>query len=283
MPPRLRFTSKSCFKPCQKDHFFRLTSPIMPTLRKLRSREILSSTEDAFIDDAEFGTPSDDPFPKAEAKKVRGLKKRWKKQDFIGIDSEYICDYDLPKQGLPVETKLFLLNVLAANGGLEAISKRSRLLRSLCDDHPHELGAPGSMKRKRVKWLADRWKRDTDFAKTRQDVMAAAAVSVAVADLPYSSFSPQPTKTKKPTTRPATTKPEIQSPPTIKRTAAVIPQEMVLSSPLRVFKAGGGKKKSGALKGEFMAVASISRDPSGFPLSSHSLSLPCSARGVLCG
>ena len=212
----------------------------MPSIRKLRNRDILSD------DFEEFGAePSADPFAAQPDKPVSGIKhvQPQRQQSMLAAaTSDYVCDITLPKKGLEVPNKVLLLNLLDANGGPQSSGYKSRYLNSICIDHPDELGVPGSERRKQVKWLVDRWKRDTDFATTRSKLMTA-----------FSSLSPKskqiktPFKdNKKPAAEEVSSQPTVKSPPPITRKAAAAPPKKEttkmapasskMSSPLRFFR-----------------------------------------------
>lgn len=160
----------------------------MPTTtRKLRS-STPSIIEDE--DDDEFGTAqplfladlytpennetSDSTPTKTITKKKSSVKKVSKTSKRV-----FECDANLPAEGLELEVKLFLLQKLDLKGGpSRASTYTNRYLSRLCNEYPLILGSTQSRRRRRVTWLADRWKRDKDFDDTRTNLMLLAESSV---------------------------------------------------------------------------------------------------------
>ena len=161
---------------------------------------------------------------------------------------EFECDETLPDESIELENKLLLLELLdKAGGGPQASGYKSRTLLKLCDEYPMELGYPKSKRRRRVKYLVDRWKRSgNNFAKTRANLLLAASKETSCPD---GSCKKKATSSKK--------EPSIKSPPTIKRekkrstrattaTTRKMPSTTStnnLSSPLRLFKGATAVKK----------------------------------------
>lgn len=81
---------------------------------------------------------------------------------------KYFCDINLPHDGLELSVKLLLLDLIDGVKGTKAITRKSRLVQEWCLDYPDELGVPGSERRKRTKYIMDRWKRDPKFDTTKR-------------------------------------------------------------------------------------------------------------------
>ena len=203
-----------------------------------KTRSVRSSTPATkFIDDEdeeEFGSakpfilddlyaPEEESKTKPKAKKAPAKKKVCRSAMTIE-NSPFECDKNLPRRGLEIDVKMFLLDRLTMSGGTGASNYQSRFLHNLCNEHPDLLGCQRSLRRQRAKWLVDRWKRDNDFDSTRAQLMIAAAA-------PRQS-SPVP-------------------PPEIKRTTSAAPSVKkegttmanVIGSPLRMLRGTGGKKR----------------------------------------
>ena len=154
---------------------------------------------------------------------------------------EFECDLDLPKKGLSHETKIFLLQQLDNAGGLKASNYQSRTLAKLCDLYPNELGAPGSIRRKRIKYLVDRWKR-YDFDVTRTNLMKSSSIShhqspVKQEKKPSVKHEKKPSakQEKKSSSAPSNPDRTIKSPPNLKRSN----ENMPVTSPLRLLRSPG--------------------------------------------
>jgi hypothetical protein len=100
------------------------------------------------------------------------------------------CDKKLPERGIGCQTKKFLLTKLDEKGGLNKVSRQSKLLEQICDSHPDELGCVGPELRKRVQVTVDHWKRHKDFSTVRSKIIAKAALA-----------SPPPLPTRKPSSK----------------------------------------------------------------------------------
>lgn len=232
-----------------------ISSPIMPATRKIRSNILSDDFDEDFDFKDEFGTASADPFADpfepipdtpVSGKKKKSTRKSRKKSQLAALSSTFPCDATLPKKGIEIPNKVLLLNLLDAKGGPRSSSYESRVLDTICKSNVDELGAVGSERHKRVKWLVDRWKRDTDFATTRNNLMAT-----------FAALSPASKQIKKPVAAtkqesqskaPKRTEPEVKSPPPIARsTKAKKDCKMAptpsISSPLRIFKLKNGGEK----------------------------------------
>ena len=159
--------------------------------------------------------------------------------------------------------KILLLDLIDSVNGPRAVTRQSRLLQQWCEDHPMELGVRGSIRRKRVKWLVDRWKRDPNFAQTKKTLRSSNKNRTNVA----SSEQEPPTKKNRvakqtcsnrnqcqpnnnaastsaaatTTTAATTTKSEsaeLTSPPAIRKKATTKTNMTSFGSPLRLFTNG---------------------------------------------
>lgn len=220
-----------------------LLLPIVKDTCKLRSQN--NPSNDDFFDD-EFGAKIPDPFAAAVPDAtVSGKKKKPKTEtkprnesELAAALSKFACDTTLPRKGIETPNKVLLLNLLDARGGPQSSSHTSRVLDSVCVDHEDELGVHGSVRRKRVTWLTDQWKRDNDFETTRNNPMAV-----------FAALSPQSKQIKKIATKseaPKKTEPEIQSPPPVARSTTkkeIAMPPPAISSPLCIFKLKMGEAK----------------------------------------
>lgn len=229
----------TCFSHTFALHIF-FTKIMAPTTRSVRQS---TQPQPAFIDDddEEFGTTQpfilDDLYTpeEKEKKKPPAAKKQTKKKvccSAITIEtSPYECDKNLPGKGLDLEAKMFLLNHLTMKGGTGASNYQSRFLHKLCNEHPDLLGCQHSLRRKRVKWLVDRWKRDKDFDNTRAQLMIAAAA-------PPTPLPPQPSLVPPPEIKRTSATP---APPPVKKEIKTMSN--TLGSPLRMLRGTGGRKR----------------------------------------
>jgi hypothetical protein len=153
----------------------------MPRTRKLRKQDILTDLDTGDWED-EFASAAEDPFaasttaPVATKPKVSSISL----MDLPIVESsssldptipKYSCDIDLPAVGLELDVKLLLVDLIDGVKGFKSITRGSRLLANWASDHPDELGVPGSLRRKRVKYLVDRWKRDPNFDYTKRSLL----------------------------------------------------------------------------------------------------------------
>jgi hypothetical protein len=128
---------------------------IMRAVRQLRSRQLPESEsseeeDDEDDEDDEFEAAAEDPFEVSSPPSGSSA-------------GEVTGNENLPRRGLDVPTKYFLLQMLDRHGGVtNAMGYQSRLLKGLCDAYSDQLGEPGSERRRRVQYLADRWKRSDD-------------------------------------------------------------------------------------------------------------------------
>lgn len=181
----------------------------MPTTRTLRSTTpIIDYTEE----DDEFSSAK--PVFLADLYEPTPTKSKKPSVKKEVSEAVFECDLNLPEVGLELEVKLFLLSQLDMKGGpTKASTYKCRYLSQLCKQHPLILGSTGSLRRKRVKWLVDRWKRDPDFDETRSNLMRLANSSTRQPLLP----TKQQTTTNKSDLPTTTPKKELQlkSPPVI--------------------------------------------------------------------
>lgn len=148
----------------------------------------------------------------------------------------YDCDRNLPKEGLELDVKLFLLGRFdSQKGGTKVSNYKSRFLHHLCNEFPAQLGCKGSHRRKRVKWLVDRWKRDKDFDATRMQLMLLSSSAISSLPLQPSLVPPPDIKRTTPVKTEEAPTPTIFTMSTVKREADI-------GSPLRMLR-GTGKKK----------------------------------------
>ena len=180
------------------------------------------------------------------------------KPDIVSLSSsipEFECDIDLPGVGIELEAKHLLVQLIESVNGLKAVTRQSRLLMKWCEDNPELLGVPGSERRKRVKWLVDRWKKsNSNYAATKRNITDAFAKQSSSSDM----FSQEETTTKtskakvcKDTkkcnlmSKVATTKAasdELKTPPRVKKEATIKTKMASFGSPLHLFGGNGSKK-----------------------------------------
>jgi hypothetical protein len=259
----------------------------MPTLRQLRTKEVhLSDSEsfedednsDASSEDDEFYAAAEEPFQVSFSQPIIPSGKT---NDFSGHNKpQFECDKTLPKTSLEVQTKYFLMQMLDRVGGPNTVCYQNRLVKQLCDDFPNKLGCAGSIRRKQVKWLVDRWKRCSNFVDTRKALMDDVALLSPhqLIDLPPpkkpSKKVSKPTRTRQPKTskkaaaeepkplkqspQPSTSKknlPPLVSPPSIAKRASTADTKMPptkstssgmgIGSPVRLFRSTKSTKKKG--------------------------------------
>ena len=149
------------------------------------------------------------------------------------------CDQTLPDEGLELEVKLFLLHRLDLEGGPnKASTYKTRFVHRLCNEHPAMLGCPKSTRRKRVKWLVDRWKRDKDFESTRKTLMIASSSHL----LQPSSSTASPVPPPEIKRAAATNFPSIKKEVPSTATMSTKKDDSMIGSPVRMLR-GSGKKK----------------------------------------
>lgn len=168
---------------------------------------------------------------------------------------KFVCDINLPDEGIELDNKILLLSLLDAHGGPTANNRKTRLLQKFSTLHPSKFGVSGSKRHNRAKWPLDRWKRDEQFEETRaairklalevadfehscDQVLSHSSISFAMQEQGNSAdyIKPEATTT---TSAPAT----ISSPPAVKKkTTTKDNMASKLSSPLRM-KSSKGKKK----------------------------------------
>ena len=86
-------------------------------------------------------------------------------------DCYFECDVNLPLKGVPLETKLYLLDLVHNEGGPQVSGYKTRWIHHMCNENPEMLGCTVSEKRKRVKMLMDRWKRSKNWPALRKSII----------------------------------------------------------------------------------------------------------------
>ena len=183
------------------------------------------------------------------------------------------CDCNLPSEGLDLETKKLLIDLLDSVNGPNAITRQSRLLQKWCSRHPQQLGVKGSLRHKRVRYLVAHWKQGTNYADANQWILDTVNGSNNAASASNSTTWQEPPvkKAKSPSSKKACLEPNqcslsscptsstkkeselptVNSPPALKKKATVKTTKTMppatnantMGSPLRLFGGAQSKKK----------------------------------------
>ena len=170
------------------------------------------------------------------------------------VDSQFECDVGLPVEGLELETKALLIDLIDSVNGIKAVSRQSRLLQKWCTLHPKLLGTKGSIRHMRVRYLVGRWKQNDNYSKAKKTLATALANANNDPLLPIDSFQEGDETTNEASqtttcTGPACSikpkaaaksktiakQPQVKSPPVIKKKVTTTTMSKPFGSPLRLF------------------------------------------------